>query len=123
MIPLCLLTPDNQNRRIIDRYLRQAGCEPMPTLESNSMIVLLTHVQTGAWATVVPSVLAKTFAAGDDVSVIPIASADVPSVGLVYPKRDPLPPQTTALIEQARKLAAEFAQSDQPMGALDYVTQ
>src|SRR5690606_5699289 len=26
-IPLCLLTPDMQNRRIIDRYLRAAGVE------------------------------------------------------------------------------------------------
>src|SRR6516164_1426281 len=36
-IPLCLLTPDMQNRRIIDRLLRSAGAEPSPTLESNSM--------------------------------------------------------------------------------------
>src|SRR5262249_15615625 len=37
-VPLCLLTPDMQNRRIIDRLLRAAGAEPSPTLESNSMI-------------------------------------------------------------------------------------
>src|SRR3546814_8416277 len=33
-IPLCLLTPDMQNRRIINRLLRTAGGgEPEPTLE------------------------------------------------------------------------------------------
>jgi len=39
-IPLCLLTPDMQNRRIIDGLLHAAGNPPSPTLESNSMIVL-----------------------------------------------------------------------------------
>jgi DNA-binding transcriptional LysR family regulator len=48
-VPLCLLTPDMQNRRIIDRQLRSAGAEPSPTLESNSMIVLYAHVRTRRW--------------------------------------------------------------------------
>ena len=33
-VPLCLLTPDMQNRRIIDGLLRAAGGEVAPTLES-----------------------------------------------------------------------------------------
>ena len=49
-VPLCLLTSDMQNRRIIDRALRQAGTEAMPTLTSNSIIVLYTHVKTGRWS-------------------------------------------------------------------------
>jgi hypothetical protein len=36
-IPLCLLTPDMQNRRIIDRLLVDAAAPP--PLESNSMLV------------------------------------------------------------------------------------
>src|SRR5690606_1806114 len=34
-VPLCLLTPDMQNRRIIETLLRNAGGDPQPTLESN----------------------------------------------------------------------------------------
>ena len=34
-VPLCLLTPDMQNRRIIDSLLRGAGAEAAPTLESD----------------------------------------------------------------------------------------
>jgi len=49
-VPLCLLTPNMQNRRIIDGLLRSAGGSPQPTLESNSMIVLFAHVRTGRWA-------------------------------------------------------------------------
>ena len=33
-VPLCLLTPDMQNRRIIEGLLREAGAEVAPTLES-----------------------------------------------------------------------------------------
>ena len=40
-VPLCLLTPDMQNRRIIDRLLKSAGSEARPTLESDSMILLV----------------------------------------------------------------------------------
>ena len=54
-VPLCLLTPDMQNRRIIDALLRSAGQEPSPTLESNSMIVLFAHVRTGKWASIMPA--------------------------------------------------------------------
>src|ERR1700752_4295274 len=39
-VPLCLLTPDRQNRRIIDRLLKGAGTEARLTLESASMILL-----------------------------------------------------------------------------------
>jgi DNA-binding transcriptional LysR family regulator len=108
-VPLCLLTPDMQNRRIIDRFLREAGATPRATLESNSMIVLLTHVRTGEWATVMPSVLAETFdAGGGTLRIVPVTGATPPTIGLVYPQREPLPPQTAAMVVEARKLAAEM---------------
>src|SRR5437764_12037 len=59
-VPLCLLTPDMQNRRIIDRALRSVGAEATPTLTSNSLLVLYTHVKTGRWASVMPAMLAAT---------------------------------------------------------------
>lgn len=43
-VPLCLLTPDMQNRRIIDRALKSVGAEAKPMLTSNSIIVLYTQV-------------------------------------------------------------------------------
>jgi DNA-binding transcriptional LysR family regulator len=58
-VPLCLLTPDMQNRRIIDRLLREAGGDPQPTLESNSMILLYAHVRTRRWASVMPARLLR----------------------------------------------------------------
>ena len=64
-VPLCLLTPDMQNRRIIDGLLRGAGGEPDITLESNSMILLFSHVRTGRWASVMPAKLAETLGLTD----------------------------------------------------------
>src|SRR5712691_10288748 len=37
-MPLCLLTPDMQNRRIVEELLRSAGAEVAPTMESNSIV-------------------------------------------------------------------------------------
>jgi DNA-binding transcriptional LysR family regulator len=108
-VPLCLLTPDMQNRRIIDQHLRAAGVEPAPTLESNSMIVLMTHVRTGEWASIMPAVLAETLGLDAIVRAIPIVEPDVSyKIGLVVPEREPPLPMVSALAAQARALAAEF---------------
>jgi len=107
-IPLCLLTPDMQNRRIIDRLLRIAGREPAPTLESNSVIVLFSHVRTGRWASVMPAKLAETLGLTETIRAIPITGAEPhPMIGLVVPHREPMTPLTAALVVEARRLAGE----------------
>jgi DNA-binding transcriptional LysR family regulator len=106
-IPLCLLTPDMQNRRIIDQLLRAAGGKPEPTLESNSMIVLFSHVRTGRWASVMPEKLADTLGLTERLRSIPIVEPDVAhGIGLVVSDREPTPPLVTALIAEAKSLAS-----------------
>ena len=78
-VPLCLLTTDMQNRRIIDRILHSAGVEPAPTLQSNSMVVLYTHVRTGRWANIMPAVLADNLGLTPAVRSIPIVEPEVSS--------------------------------------------
>ena len=51
-LPLCLLTGDMQNRRIVDGIFHEAGAEPKPTLETNSISTLITHVRDGPWSSV-----------------------------------------------------------------------
>jgi len=106
-IPLCLLTPDMQNRRIIDRLLREAGSEAgAPTLESNSMILLFSHVRTGRWASVMPAILAETLGLIGTVRAIPIVEpAAIHTVGLIVPQREPMTPTTAALVGEALKVA------------------
>ena len=110
-IPLCLLTPDMQNRRIIEGLLRNAGADVAPTLESDSIIVLFTHVRTGRWASVMPAKLASALGLTDTVRAIPIVEPEVShSIGLVVPERNPLTPLINALVSEAKQLAPLLAE-------------
>ena len=109
-VPLCLLTPDMQNRRIIEQLLREAGGDPQPTLESNSVVVLFSHVRTGRWASVMPAKLAETLGLTDTIRAIPIVEPEaVHTVGLVVPAREPMTPLNAALVAEARGLAKTLA--------------
>jgi DNA-binding transcriptional LysR family regulator len=105
-VPLCLLTPDMQNRRIIDRLLKGAGGETGPMLESDSMILLFSHVRTGRWASVMPAKLAETLGLTDTLRAIPITDPEaVQTIGLVAPAREPMTPMASALVAEARRAA------------------
>ena len=105
-VPLCLLTPDMQNRRIINRLLNRTGAESSPMLESDSMIVLFSHVRTGKWASVMPAKLAETLGLTQTLRAIPIVEPDeVHTIGLVIPQREPMTPLTAALVAEAQRLA------------------
>jgi DNA-binding transcriptional LysR family regulator len=108
-VPLCLLTPDMQNRRIIEKLLRDTGVEPHITLESDSMILLFSHVRTGRWASVMPARLAATLGLTDVLRSIPITGPEsAHTIGLVAPAREPMTPLTAALVAEARRVAASL---------------
>jgi DNA-binding transcriptional LysR family regulator len=108
-VPLCLLTPDMQNRRIIDRLLKTAGADSRPMLESDSMILLFAHVRTGRWASVMPAKLAETLGLTETIRAIPIVEPDeVHTIGLVIPEREPMTPLTAALVAEARLVAKKL---------------
>lgn len=104
-LPLCLLTPDMQNRRIIDQHLQEAGVEVRPTLESNSMIVLFSHIRTGQWSSIMPLNLAETLGFAEPIRAIPIVEPHaIHTVGLVTMPRQPHTPLVAALLEEAAAL-------------------
>lgn len=108
-LPLCLLTPDMQNRRIIDQHLTEAGVTVRPTLESNSMIVLFSHIRTGKWSSIMPLNLAETFGFAEPIRAVPIVEPDARhTVGLVAARRDPHTPLVAALLEEAMTLANQL---------------
>lgn len=103
--PLCLLTVDMQNRRIVNQHLAEAGVAAAPTVESNSTVALIAHVMTGHWASVVPMRLAAMFAGDRRVVSIPIVAPEVEhSVGLIAPRRDLQTPVLAALIAAAGRV-------------------
>ena len=105
-LPLCLLTPDMQNRRIIDQHLNAAGAKVSATLESDSMIALFTHVQTGNWASIMPEKMVDSFGMRDRVKSIPIIDPDAShTVGLITAKREPATPVVSALLKEAKLIS------------------
>jgi DNA-binding transcriptional LysR family regulator len=107
-VPLCLLTPDMQNRRIIERLLRETGIEPNITLESDSMVLLYSHVRTGRWASVMPARLAASLGLTESAALrtIRIVGPEAShTVGLVAPAREPTTPLINALVAEARRVA------------------
>jgi DNA-binding transcriptional LysR family regulator len=108
-VPLCLLTPDMQNRRIIEQLLRETGLMPNITLESDSMVLLYSHVRTGRWASVMPALLATSLGLTDSkvLRAIPIVEPEATHcIGLVAPAREPMTPLTAALVAEARRVGA-----------------
>ncbi len=106
--PLCLLTADMQNRRIVNQHLAEVGARVAPTIESNSTIALVAHVKSGLWASVVPMKLAEMFA-GQGLTAIPIVDPEAEHlVGLITAKRDPQTPVLQALMDAASRLAAKL---------------
>ncbi len=104
--PLCLLTGDMQNRRIVNQHLAEAGANVVPQIESNSSIALISHVMTGRWSSIVPRQLAQMFVADGQLRAIPIVAPEVEHlVGLIAARRDPLTPVLAALIAESERFA------------------
>ncbi|MFN4154810.1 MAG: LysR family transcriptional regulator [Paracoccaceae bacterium] len=105
-LPLCLLTGDMQNRRIINQYLAEAGVRAEPAVESNSTIALMAHVMTGQWVSILPKALADLFAQSGAVRAVPIVAPEAEHlVGLIAARRDPPTPLIVALMDEARRIS------------------
>ncbi len=107
--PLCLLSADMQNRRIVNQRLAAAGVMPAIRVDSNSTIVLVSHVATGGWASVVPRRLAEMFARSEGLVSLPLtADRAEPEpghlIGLIAARRDPQTPLLAALLDEAARL-------------------
>ncbi len=103
-VPLCLLTPDMQNRRIIGGHLSAAGVEVAPKVETNSTTVLISHVLDSGWATILPERAAAIFLTGHPLVARPITAPDAHhEIGLIAPWREPHTPMLAALLAEARR--------------------
>jgi DNA-binding transcriptional LysR family regulator len=108
-LPLCLLTRDMQNRRIIDRLFVAGGAGiPKVAVETNSVLSLVAHVRSGEWSSVVPhtflELLGRDGATFPGLRAIPLVAPEAQqAVGLVVSERDPLSPLVRALVEVAQQ--------------------
>ena len=108
-LPLCLLTPDTQNRQFIEALLRGAGGSPRITLESDSMTVLFAHIREGLWASVMPEHLWRSTRMSKGFRVLPIVEPEVVhTIGLIMPAREPMTLLMSALAAEARRAATKL---------------
>ncbi|MFK3979362.1 LysR family transcriptional regulator [Micromonospora sp. NPDC050397] len=112
-LPLCLLTPDMQNRRILDGLFRRAGVTVTPRMETNSVSTLCSHVRSGRWASVIPQAWLGLLGVPPGTRVLPLAKpAATSTVGLVVLDRDPPPLVASALLHVAADLDLQRALDD-----------
>jgi DNA-binding transcriptional LysR family regulator len=91
--PLCLLTPDMQNRRIIDGVFRSVGAKPVPAMETNSIFNLVSHVSAGLWSAIVPRQLLRFFGVPKGTRAIELVEPTARrTIGLVMSDREPPSP-------------------------------
>ena len=103
--PLCLLTSDMQNRRIVNLNMAEVGAKASPSVESNSTIALIAHVMSGKWSSVVPMKLAEMFTGLGGLVAIPITEPEAEHlVGMITARHDPQTPLLAALIDGAARL-------------------
>ena len=99
-LPLCLLTPDMQNRRIVNGHFADAGATVAPALETNSVFTLCALVRSGYWSSVLPHGFLPLLSGVEDVAILPLeGTAALHTVGVVVSDRDPLQPTATALLD------------------------
>lgn len=108
-LPLCLLAPHMQGRRRIDGMFAEAGVQPSPTLETDSVASLFSHVAAGGWATIVPAAWLLAFVLPPSVRALPLVRPEgsVP-VGLVTLDREPSTVMASALVSAAEDADLEF---------------
>ncbi len=101
--PLGLLTPNMQNRRIIDRAFLAANAQPTPRLETNSISNLFASVRAMGLASIMPDYFLQTLGPMQGIKAIPLTEPKVEhAVGLIAAARDPLSPLVAALFAAAR---------------------
>jgi DNA-binding transcriptional LysR family regulator len=91
--PLCLLTRDMQNRRIIDGIFRAAGAQPKPSVETNSIFNLCSHASSGLWSSIVPRQLLQFFGIPRQTRAVELVEPSARrTIGLIMSDRQPASP-------------------------------
>jgi len=103
--PMCLLTPDMQNRRILDMHFHEAAAEVHAVVETNSLITLWSHIRFGALSTVVPESFLLLLGQMDGLVAMPLTEPSAAHlIGIVASDHEPLPSVARALMQVARAL-------------------
>lgn len=102
--PLCLLTRDMQNRRILDSIFAGIGCTPNVQAETDAVMALCSHIRTGAWSSVLPDNFLWLFGTPPDMSALPVVEpVRTVTMGIALRRQDPVAPLAAAFVRTARQ--------------------
>jgi DNA-binding transcriptional LysR family regulator len=108
-LPLSLLTPDMQNRRILNDLFRRVSATPHTVIETNSVATLWAHLRQGRWSSVMPQTYLALFGAFEGLLAIPLVEPEASHIiGLATADREPLLPVTRAMLEVATGVARKL---------------
>ena len=110
-LPLCLLTANMQNRRIITAAFRRAKAQPLVVIETDSVFALVSHVLCADVFSIVPHSMLSLLEMKRELTAIALVPELNRSIGLIALEHDPLPPIVAAawLAPQSLDLEARFA--------------
>jgi len=109
-LPLCLLSRDMQNRRIIDGVFRSIGVEVRAQIEANSPLSLIAHVRDGKIATILPHGFLSLISGMPGLKMRRLVDPEPsPQVGLVYTDREPVPAVVKTLLNSIRRLDMQLS--------------
>ncbi len=101
-LPLTLLEPSMQNRKIIDRAFLEAGGHPGVVFESNGFNAAIVIARAGVAAAIVPKVLIEELGDYSDLTVLNLVEPDVEKeISLIVPRQS-----KNAIISNALRAAA-----------------
>ncbi|MEO1308331.1 MAG: LysR family transcriptional regulator substrate-binding protein, partial [Pseudomonadota bacterium] len=106
-LPLCLLSTDMTNRKILDGVFEGLGVRPDLAFETNAFTAALVQASAGLAATIAPNKMVETLPIGSQLISLPLIEPDVAEpIGVVMAKQDPPSQTTTALISACVEAAS-----------------
>jgi DNA-binding transcriptional LysR family regulator len=106
--PLCLLTADMQNRRILNGIFAGVDRAPNAHAETNSVMTLCSHIRTGVWSSVLPTNFLWVFGTPPGMIALPLVDpVRTFAIGMAVRRQDPVAPLVDAFVKSASKAKIE----------------
>ncbi len=103
-VSLCLLTPEMQNRRIIDSHLADAGATPNTRVETDSVSALLSYVCAG-WRSILSYGWLGLYGVPPGMRALALTDPDACyRIGLVRRETDLVLPVVQALVDEIEQI-------------------
>ena len=84
-LDLCLISKENQFRRILDAVFKENNINPRVLIESNSMTHIYSHVNSSEFSTIMPYIFTQSFNYDENTNFIQLISPEIShKVGIVH---------------------------------------